>query len=65
MNNIRYILFKGRLQPKNPMKATDLKLKELRTIGYKQGKDYDVVSKKILDSKLGRNKKGGKIKKKK
>jgi hypothetical protein len=40
--------------------VSSLKLKELRTIGYKQGKDYDVVSKKILDSKLGRNKKGSK-----
>jgi len=57
---MKYILFKGGLQPKNPMKATDSKIKELSSVGYKQGKDYDLVPLKIItDSK---NAKGGKIK---
>ena len=37
------------MQPKEPMKATESKLKELKKIGYKQGRNYDVVSKKILE----------------
>ena len=60
---MKYILFKGGLQPKNPMKATDNKLKELSSVGYRQGKDYDVVSLKVLEDMLGKkNAKGGKIK---
>ena len=60
---MKYILFKGGLQPKNPMKATDSKLKELSNVGYSQGKDYEVVSLKILEDMLGKkNAKGGKIK---
>ena len=61
MSDIKYILFKGSLQPKNPMKATDSKIRELSGVGYKQGKDYDLVSLKFLESKRGK-KKGGKIK---
>ena len=50
MSDIKYILFKGSLQPKNPMKATDSKIRELSGVGYKQGKDYDLVSLKFLES---------------
>ena len=57
----RYILFKGGLQPRDPMKATDSKLKEISGAGYKQGKDYDIVPLKIILDLRG-NKKGGKIK---
>tara|TARA_Y100000296_G_scaffold75187_1_gene94566 strand:- start:175 stop:510 length:336 start_codon:yes stop_codon:yes gene_type:complete len=46
----KYILFKGKIQSKEPMKATESKLKELKKIGYKQGKNYDIVSKKILET---------------
>ena len=53
---MRYILF---IKQECPYCVRAIDLLE------KQGKDYDVVSKKILDSKLGRNKKGGKVKKKK
>ena len=59
----RYILFKGGLQPKSPMAATDSKLKELSGVGYKQGKDYDIVPLKIILD-LKKNKKGGKVKSK-
>ena len=45
----KYILFKGKMQPKEPMKATESKLKELKKVGYKQGRNYDIVSKKILE----------------
>ena len=61
MSDIKYILFKGSLQPKNPMKATDSKIRELSGVGYKQGKDYDLVSFKFLESKRGK-KKGGYVK---
>ena len=44
------------------MPATDEKLNQLRLAGYKQGKDYEVVSKKIA---LEKNKRGGLVKKKK
>ena len=44
----RYILFKGSMQPLTPMKATDSKLKEISGIGYKQGRDYDIVPLKII-----------------
>ena len=44
------------------MPATDAKLNQLRLAGYKQGKEYDVVSKKIA---LEKNKRGGLVKKKK
>ncbi len=59
---VKYIKFKGSLQPKSLMPATDAKLNQLRLAGYKQGKDYDVVSKKIA---LEKNKRGGLVKKKK
>ena len=59
----KYILFKGGLQPKSPMAATDSKLKELSGVGYKQGKDYDIVPLKIILD-LKKNKKGGKVKSK-
>ena len=42
------------MNPKSPMEATDSKLKELSSIGYKQGKDYDVVSLKVLEDMLGK-----------
>ena len=58
---VKYIKFKGSLQPKSLMMATDAKLAQLRKVGYKQGKDYDVVSKKIA---LERKKNGGLVKKK-
>jgi len=51
---MKYILFKGSMNPKSPMEATDSKLKELSDIGYKQGKDYDVVSLKVLEDMLGK-----------
>ena len=56
---MKYILFKGSMNPKSPMKATDSKLKELRMVGYKQGKDYDVVSLKVLEDTLGKFAGGG------
>ena len=46
------------MNPKSPMMATEAKLKELSSIGYKQGKDYDIVSLKILEDALG-HKEGG------
>ena len=57
----RYILFKGGLQPRDPMKATDSKLKEISRVGYRQGRDYDIVPLKIILDLRGQ-KKGGKIK---
>ena len=61
----KYILFKGGLQPKSPMAATDSKLKELSSVGYKQGQHYDIVPLKIiLDSRKSKEKKGGKVKSK-
>ena len=57
----RYILFKGSMQSLTPMKATDSKLKEISGIGYKQGRDYDIVPLKIILDLRG-EKKGGKIK---
>ena len=45
------------------MAATDSKLKELSGVGYKQGKDYDIVPLKIILD-LRKNKKGGKLKSK-
>jgi len=59
---VKYIKFKGSLQPKSLMPATDAKLLQLRKVGYKQGRDYEVVSKKIA---LERKKRGGLVKKKK
>ncbi len=58
----RYILFKGSTQPLTPMKATDSKLKEISRVGYRQGRDYDIVPLKIILDLRGKNKKGGKIK---
>jgi hypothetical protein len=64
-NGNKYILFKGGLQPKSPMAATDSKLKELSRVGYKQGQHYDIVPLKIiLDSRKSKEKKGGKVKSK-
>lgn len=58
-------MFKGGLQPKSPMAATDSKLKELSRVGYKQGQHYDIVPLKIiLDSRKSKEKKGGKVKSK-
>ena len=57
----RYILFKRSMQPLTPMKATDSKLKEISGVGYKQGRDYDIVPLKIILDLRG-EKKGGKIK---
>ena len=57
MSDIRYILFKGGLQPKNPMLATEDKIKEIVGAGFRQGKDFDIVSEKVLKDKLG--KRGG------
>ena len=56
---MKYILFKGSMNPKSPMAATDNKLKELRSVGYKQGKDYDIVSLKVLEDTLGKFAGGG------
>ena len=42
------------MNPKSPMAATDNKLKELSSVGYKQGKDYDIVSLKVLEDTLGK-----------
>jgi len=53
----KYILFSGNLNPLTPMKATDAKIKEISSLGYKQGKDYNIVPLKIA---LG-NKKGGSV----
>tara|TARA_B100001964_G_C13875773_1_gene440741 strand:- start:47 stop:292 length:246 start_codon:yes stop_codon:yes gene_type:complete len=62
-NGNKYILFKGGLQPKSPMAATDSKLKELSRVGYKQGQHYDIVPLKIiLDSRKSKEKKGGSVK---
>ena len=54
MSNIRYILFTGSMQPKNPMVATEDKIKEIVAAGFRQGKDFDIVSEKVLKDKLGR-----------
>ena len=63
-NGNKYILFKGGLQPKSPMAATDSKLKELSRVGYKQGQHYDIVPLKIILDSRKTKKKGGKIKSK-
>ena len=55
----KYIKFKGSMRPKGLTLATDSKLKQLKNTGFRQGKDYEVVSKKIALQK----KRGGKIKK--
>ena len=52
MSNLRYVLFKGSMQPKDKVVATDSKLKELSSIGYRQGKDYEIVSLKVLEDAL-------------
>ena len=45
------------------MAATDSKLKELSSVGYKQGQHYDIVPLKIiLDSRKSKEKKGGSVK---
>ena len=63
-NGNKYILFKGGLQPKSPMAATDSKLKELSSVGYKQGQHYDIVPLKIILDSRKTKKKGGKVKSK-
>ncbi len=57
----RYIKYKGTMKPPSPPLATDKLLKELQNAGFRQGKDYEVVSKKIA---LEKNAKGGLAKKK-
>ena len=57
----KYIKYKGSVQPKTIQLASDQKLKELQNAGFRQGKDYEVVSKKIA---LEKNAKGGLVKKK-
>ena len=59
-NGSKYILFKGSMQPSEPVVATLSVLKGLGDSGHRQGKDYDIVSYKVLKSK---KKKGGYIKK--
>ena len=50
------------MQPKDKVVATDSKLKELSSIGYRQGKDYEIVSLKVLEDALADRKKyGGKM----
>ena len=56
----KYIKFKGPMKPKGLTMATDAKLKQLKNTGFRQGKDYEVVSKKIA---LGKSR-GGSVKKK-
>tara|TARA_R100000908_G_C3682069_1_gene100201 strand:- start:420 stop:608 length:189 start_codon:yes stop_codon:yes gene_type:complete len=57
----KYIKMKtGAIRPKNPMKATESRISALGKAGKKQGKDYDIVSAKVLGLK-----RGGKVKKKK
>ena len=58
----KYILFKGNMQPLGPMRATDSKLKEISRVGYRQGRDYDIVPLKIILDLRSKNKKGGTIK---
>ena len=48
------------MKPKGLTMATDAKLKQLKNTGFRQGKDYEVVSKKIALGKA----KGGSVKKK-
>ena len=50
------------MQPKDKVIATDSKLKELSSVGYRQGKDYEIVSLKVLEDALADRKKyGGKM----
>ena len=56
----KYIKFKGSMKPKGLTMATAAKLKQLKNTGFRQGKDYEVVSKKIA---LGKSR-GGSVKKK-
>ena len=56
----KYIKFKGSIKPKGLTLATDAKLKQLKNTGFRQGKDYEVVSKKIALGKAN----GGSVKKK-
>ena len=46
------------------MAATDSKLKELSSVGYKQGQHYDIVPLKIILDSRKTKKKGGKVKSK-
>ena len=57
----KYIKYKGPVQPVKIQLASDQKLRELQNAGFKQGRDYDVVSKKIA---LEKKAKGGLAKKK-
>ena len=49
----KYIKYKGSVQPKTIQLATDQKLKELQNAGFRQGKDYEVVSEKIAKQAKG------------
>ena len=55
----KYIKFKGSIKPKGLTMATEAKLRQLKNTGFRQGKDYEVVSKKIALGKA----KGGSVKK--
>ena len=52
----KYIKFKGSMRPKGLTLATDSKLKQLKNSGFRQGKDYEVVSKKNCIAKEKRRK---------
>ena len=59
---MKYILFKGNMQPVDRMKATEVAIQRLRRTGMKQGKDYEIVSLKVLEDALANRKKyGGKM----
>ena len=49
----KYIKYKGTMKPLSPPLATDKLLKELQNAGFRQGKDYEVVSEKIAKQAKG------------
>ena len=49
----KYIKYKGSIQPVKIQLATDQKLRELQNAGFRQGKDYEVVSEKIAKQAKG------------
>ena len=62
MSDMKYILFKGNMQPVDKMKATEVAIQRLRRTGMTQGKDYEIVSLKVLEDALADRKKyGGKM----
>ena len=61
-NEDRYILFTGAMQPTTPMLATPGTLSSLSNSGHRQGKDYNVVSLKVLMDST-KQKKGGSVSK--